>query len=350
MKYIFLFFVFPLSVWSQSDAGLQLFGSQWQGNNLLPVYRPAAKWTISLPGWQHNLSSNSLRYGDVITTNASGNPVVDVGKLLDHLKDQNALAASVRLQTFQLTHSNGPLTFSIGHQFRYWNRFDFPEALPKLIWEGNGQYIGQTVPFGFNLEMTTFSEWSAGLAYSLNSNWTAGARLKYLSGIGHVGTSRSHLSLYTDPEVYQLTVDADFQVDAAGYFQYDDFDNLDFSYRFKGFEQIVYPGNTGFAADLGLSYSGDQWETNLSLVDLGNIQWKKDAESYLLKGQYAYDGLNVARDFFNDSLRLEDALDTLQNLFDVQTQAGAFKTALPARLIWNAQYNLSEQLALSAGF
>ncbi len=229
MKYIFLFFVFPLSVWSQSDAGLQLFGSQWQGNNLLPVYRPAAKWTISLPGWQHNLSSNSLRYGDVITTNASGNPVVDVSKLLDHLKDQNALAASVRLQTFQLTHSNGPLTFSIGHQFRYWNRFDFPEALPKLIWEGNGQYIGQTVPFGFNLEMTTFSEWSAGLAYSLNSNWTAGARLKYLSGIGHVGTSRSHLSLYTDPEVYQLTVDADFQVDAAGYFQYDDFDNLDFS-------------------------------------------------------------------------------------------------------------------------
>ncbi|NUO02693.1 MAG: hypothetical protein HUU01_18960 [Saprospiraceae bacterium] len=332
----------PMLAAAQQDLSAHLMRQTWQSNRSNPALLPDARFIVSLPGLHNDFFIENITYGDLIRQNAGGEDVLDVDHAISLLETNNLIRENLDIETLGLGIRFGKLALTAGHALRFQAHLDYPKTLPQLVWQGNAQFVGQTVSFGPDIQLRGYHEWSLGVAAEIIPGLTFAGRAKWLSGIADVSTSKRKLELTTSDDVYQLELDADFQVNSAGSLTYNSFEDINLDFNFGEFDtDRLFSENSGFAFDLGLRFQKGNWDIAASVTDIGQIDWKDGVKNYAFQGIYAYKGLDVAQAILEDSTDFGSVLDTLEALYQPTETALAYSTALPGRAFLSAVWQYS---------
>ncbi len=334
--------VMPAFVIAQQDLSAHLMRQTWQSNRSNPALLPDARFILSLPGLHNDFFIENVTYGDLIRQNAEGNDVLDVDHAISLLEPDNLIREHLDIETLGLGIRFGKIFLTGGHALRFQAYLDYPKTLPQLIWQGNAQFIGQTVSFGPDIQLSGYHEWSIGAAAELLPGLTIAGRAKWLSGVADVSTSKRKLELSTSDDVYQLTLDADFQVNSAGSLTYNSFEDINLDFNFGKFDtERLFSKNSGFAFDLGLRFQKGNWDFAASVTDIGQIDWKDEVKNYAFQGIYEYKGLDVAQAILEDSTDFGSVLDTLEALYQPNETALGYSSTLPVRTYLSAVWQFN---------
>jgi hypothetical protein len=349
-RFLLLFsicFLLTHTIFAQQETGLQFMPTVWQGSKINPAAWPEYKVMVGLPGIHNSLFFSGPTYGDAIREE-NGMNVFDVDQVLSQLGERNEVRDQLEIETISAAMRFGKVVVGFHHAFRFNAYFNYPETLPQLIWRGNAQYIGQTIDMSNDIHISSYNEIGLSGAVRL-FDLTLGARVKYLTGIADLSTARNDLSLYTDPDVYQLTLGADYLVNSSALLDYNDYTDFNLNY---GFGQIggaqLFTSNRGFAFDLGAQLDLGPLTLGASVVDLGSIRWTEEVTNYSAKGEFTYEGLDISQALTGDSVTFEGALDTLQEIFQFQQTSEAYTTSLPTKVFLNGQLELGRNWIVGA--
>lgn len=331
------------SVLAQEELGAHLMRGAWTANRSNPALLPDYKFVIGLPGIYNNLRFTNITYSDLIVEQAGGGSVLDINNAISQLGEQNLIRENFDIETISLAVRLGKFTLSAGHTLRFGAYINYPKTLPQLIWQGNSQFVGETVPFGPDLHLQGYNELYGGLAMQLGKHLTLGARVKLLGGLSDVSTERHKLELTTDTAAYALTLDADFLANSSGTVEYDGFDNLTVNFDFGNFNtRQFFSGNNGLAFDIGARLQLGRWDAAASITDFGKIDWTENVKNFGLKGVSEFKGLDVAQSILDDSTDVGSVLDTLRNLYEPTETSAPYTTHLAPRIYLSATYQFND--------
>lgn len=350
--------LFAARLTAQQELMLNTLPDLWHSNSLNPAFFPSEKkWAIGLPGFALDAGhSGNITYRDIFVKNGDQTEI-NFGNAISKLDPQNELFFDQRIETLSLGwRLSKRLALHAGHANRLTATVGYPKSLPELIWNGNAPYIGQTVQVAPRATVFDWNEWSAGATLQLGGI-SLGGRIKLLSGAGALRTdaARQSASIYTDPDIYQLTLNTDYAFHSSGLVSAFDTSGLGFDLDIAKVKGQLFSKNTGTAFDLGIQMKlGEKLTLSASALDLGGkINWTESANYYHSQGSYEYDGVTFpGTDIISgfDSLDFDTKLDTLNDIFQFKKTPQSFSTTLPARYYLGAQFKLSQRwhLGLSA--
>lgn len=354
-KIIFIFSIFLLSAGlNAQELGLHFMNNVYQSNSTNPSKMMDSRIQVSLPSFMVNYGHNGPTIGSMLTTNSNGENIIDIDAGLAQLKANNFLNTEVDMETFSVGLRFGKLQVGLSHAIRSDFVFGYPRELPEMAFNGNVQYIDQNIDVAPGMNTTVYGELGLHGAFQVTNKLSVGAKLKILSGAGNISTSSEELSIYTDPEYYQLTATTNYVVNSGG-----EFFNLDIittadstDFNFNAFSDQFSAGsyffgkNTGIAFDLGAEYQiNDKITVGASILDLGSINWKSNASNFTSNGTYTFEGVNADDVFFNgDSLDFDGVLDTIVDVLGFQETNNSYRTSLSPKFYLSGSYKIMESL------
>lgn len=330
----------------------------WYATATNPAFFPAEKRiAIGLPSYGLDAGhSGDITYNDIFYKKGD-RYILDLGKGIEKLKPENDAFYDQRFETvslgFRLPGDRWYL--QAGHAVRLHATVRYPKALAELFWNGNAPYIGQTLDVGFSTTTFDWNELSLGVAHRFGEALTIGARAKFLSGISSLKTDDDHrlVSVYTDPDIYQLTLNSDYAFYSSQTITALDTAGLGFD-LVRNELKNGFSDNNGWAFDLGARLQlGQRLTLDVSVLDLGgSIAWKKNTQYFKSKGTFIYDGVTIpGTDIINgttDSLDFSAALDSLNDVLQFTRSASEFTSDLPTRIFLGATYQLTQRWSVGA--
>ncbi|MBC7777110.1 MAG: hypothetical protein H7246_16880 [Phycisphaerae bacterium] len=354
---ILLTLVFSLQLSAQQELMLHSMPDLWHSASTNPAFFPENKTiAIGLPGIGLDAAhSGDISYNDIFVKSGD-HRVIDFSNALSKLEPSNTLHFDQRIETMSLGFRiPGKMWLQVGHANRFSGSIIYPKTLPALIWDGNAQYIGQTVDIAPQTDVINWNEWSVGLAKGFGK-LRLGLRVKYLTGTSALLTDDAHHSatVTTSDDIYQLSLATDYAFHASSIISAIDTSGLGFDFTVGKLKGKAFSKNTGVAFDLGAQYKVNEHITvDFALLDLGGkIKWKEKANYFISQGEYQYDGVTLpGADIINgsDSLDFSTKLDTLNDIFNFQKTAQTFETTLPLRAYAGGNFELSKRWSFGLG-
>ena len=244
---------------------------------------------------------------------------------------------AVHSLTLGLTYDHYQLSFS--HAVKMASYVNYPKGIASLLFNGNGNAIGEKINIAPQLDMMAYQEYGLGVAIRVNEILSLGTRLKYLIGIASVHTSSSVATIHTGADYYQLTGETDFTLNSSG-ISFNEDGGIELLGGADNLSKALFTGNRGFAIDLGATVTlGKRFSFKASVLDLGQIRWKDHLSTQTSKGKHSFTGLDVEPMIDNDSLNLRSVVDTLEQVFNFQETQEAFSTSLPGRFYLSARFS-----------
>ncbi len=330
---------------------LQLVPDLYQNIKTNPALVPDQRVVVAVPGiygsYFHTPGSIA---GLVNFKDKEG--LLDVSKLLENVESTNFLKVNLELETVSVHFRiNDKFSLNLNHAVKSNSYLKYSDKLPRLFWGGNSQFIGEEVAFGPDQQSFAYNEVGLGAAYKLGK-LTIGARAKWLTGIGDISTDRTDASLYTDDDIYQLSLSTDYRINSSTFdnvLLFDTLSGYDVEYDFNdvfSFKNATTT-NTGYAFDFGLDYEvNDKLSISASVIDWGKIDWNKDVTNFHSQGTYEYDGLDLSSVLEGDEVSLSSAVDSVENVFEFKETNNNYSTALATKLYVNARYKLNERFTI----
>ncbi len=199
--------------------------------------------------------------------------------------------------------------------------FLLPDDLATLLVKGNTP--GERLSIESEVNASAYAAAALGYSYSINKDWKAAVRLKYLAGAANAYGKDLSATVYTDPNDYTMRLNANALVKTSV------FDGDPFA-------------NTGFAIDGGVHYNSpiQGLSFGLSFIDWGWIDWTSKPTFYEAKvadGGFEFGGITgIDSDF-------DHVIDTLKSVFEFEDYDGAaYRTNLPGKIFFNATYDLTK--------
>ena len=341
---VFLFAFLSNGVFSQKNFTAYHIGSIPQANYLNPGFKNNNRFYLTLPLGMQNVSvfNSGFKLNDLIQTRTQDDSLTLSPKLaIQNMAKLNYLNVEMSNELFGFGFKAKKNYFSLNLSNRLQTRLTYPKDLLQFVSEGNGDtYLGKRAAFdGLGLDLMSYLEVGLGYNRDVNDKLTVGGRLKYLSGIANVNTLKSKLGITTDETSFDLTVDGQMQINTS---------NLDtnvFNDPNQLIQSVTKFTNSGFAIDLGGSYKlSEKVQLNASLLDLGFINWKSNVTNYVSNEvNYTFKGIN-----FNDSLSLDNSLDTLNTVFSQKQNHENYKTNLHTKFYLGGRYDINKYFYTSA--
>ncbi len=349
-KFFFLLLL-ATPIFAQQETSLAFMRHVWQSNKFNPAVVQPEKFVVELFGIRNNFVLDGPVYNQYVSEGDS-TPVIDIDRLVPHLKPKNnSVRFDLEYATLNLALRLQNLTLSLGHSVKYHAFLDYPKELPQVVWQGNAQFIGQTIDLSHEINLTGYHELSIGAAYRFGK-LTLGAKAKFLDGIANLTTDkdRHHASLYTDPDIYQITLAGDYVLYAANSVFYNGYNNIstDFTFGSLTTERLIFNnGNRGFAYDLGARLELGKLDLAVSVLDIGKIKWNKSTYQYIAAQTYEYDGLDFSGALTGgDNPSLGSALDTLEALFQPKKTYKSYTTDLTKRIFVSLLFKLNDKWSI----
>ena len=332
-------------VWGQQELGLYLLKNSWQANQLNPAFFPDnGQVVIGLPGIYNNSFIGNFNTNDVIS-----NDQLDANLLIGQLDNENDLRQQLDIETISVGVATGPFKIFLSHGLNLNGIIRYPKTLPQLIWQGNQQFIGETVSFAPDIQVVAYQELALGLAYAVSSNFSVGGRIKYLNGIASATSSGNQLDLFTDPDAYQLTLNSNYTVNSSGFVVKNGL--LDFGIETDVFNnRSLFTPNSGFAVDLGVNFSYKQLQVAASVLDIGSISWSDNPTNYTLSGVQEFQGLDALEDLLEDDSDVGSIIDTLEMIYDPTETFNTYDTPLPTRAYLGLSYEVHPKVLVGGTF
>ncbi|MEL6653011.1 MAG: DUF5723 family protein, partial [Bacteroidota bacterium] len=301
-----------------------------------------ARVNIALPSPTLQLSHGGFAARDLLSPlPGTDSLLLDLDQLITKLADQNYLRADVRMDVLGVGLRFNNLQVSLTAAARAHVLANYPKEMLTLAWQGNAAFLGQSLEIGPELAALAYSEIALGGAYRFN-NFTIGARFKYLNGLANAETGSSSLLFSTDEEYYQLRGTLDYTVETS-LIELGTFDSFE-----PRFEIDPFTGNSGFAIDLGATYSfGERLQISASLLDFGSINWNDKARSYRATGEINFEGIDAAAIILGDSTYLDRLQDSLQNQIQLTEEETSYRTVLPMQMMAGVRFSPLKKLHIN---
>jgi len=340
-----------IQISAQQELMLHALPDVWHSTSTNPAFFPEGKkFILGLPGiGLDGAHSGDVSYRDVFIKDGD-RTVIDFSKVISKLDFTNEAHFDQRTEIINLgIRLPGKIMLQAGYANRLSGVLVYPKALPELLWNGNGPYIGETLNIGLEADIADWNEWSVGLAKQFGP-LSIGVRGKLLTGVSSLLTDPNHISasVYTSPDIYQLSLHTDYGFHSASIIEAIDTSNLGFDLKLADLKRKAFSKNTGTAFDIGLKFKvNDRITLDASVLDLGaKIKWDTKANYFLSQGDYTYDGQTFpGTDIINgiDSLGFDLALDTLNDIFKFNKTPGEYTTKLPLRGYLGGSFMLSKK-------
>jgi hypothetical protein len=182
--------------------------------------------------------------------------------------------------------------------FGYYEEFDLLAKIPRdmvdLFYEGNTIINRRYSINKLSARAELLGVLHMGLSKKINEKWNVGARAKIYSSVFNINTKSNSGSFYTEEgtqNIYRQHLDnIDFLMQTSGVFFHNG-EEIDASYVKS---KLLFGGNLGFGIDLGFTHHyKKQWTITGSILDLGFVNNSKNVESFLYKGDYEVEGVQL---------------------------------------------------------
>ena len=355
LKYIILCLGFATTVNAQQEIGLYSLNDLWQSNQLNPAFMPDSKLIISLPGLRNNLFLTGATLGDFLVESDTAT-FIDFNQAIAAMDDENILRNELQVETlsFMFRPGQGNFMISLGHKARVSAYALYPKALAQIAYQGNTQFIGQTIDVGTDFVFSSFNEFSLGLGYK-TGKFTFGGKIKYLTGIENAQSdpNKNQATITTSDDVYQVTLNSNYQLNTAGAITYNGFDEIDVNFDPSSIDGALFSANNGFAFDIGVTYAAsDKLTLSASILDIGSIEWSDGVTNYLSEGTFTYDGLDIS-DAISDGDDIDGfsgVLDTLQAIFMTRESNESYTMDLPRKIYLGAAYDVTDKMTVGGTY
>jgi hypothetical protein len=345
LSFVFFLLSFHLS-FAQQELGLHFMDGLWQRQKTNPAFAKGDQLVIGLPSLYSNLGLPGS-YNELVYRTEDDRKLIDGDRLIELSGEDNNILIHREIETFSVGVPIGEYFLSVSHagkEYKYWN---YSKQTLELLWQGNAAFVGQTVPLEADMHVTYYHEFALGLSRDFG-NVRVGTRVKALTGGGDISTERTGLSLYTDDDIYQLSLNSDYRMNTAGRLRVDTLQKAKFSvapYRV----QDAFLNNPGWAIDLGVDWKvNEQLNLSLSVLDIGQIRWKDNVNNLSSNESIQYEGLIFNNLLRLDSLNFEQVLDTIEQVFTLDSDQESYTTRLPVKFYLGASYQLNEKWRLNA--
>jgi hypothetical protein len=333
----------PFLVTAQSEFNLAT-SNLWQSNEFNPAQIPEARITVALPSLGFSLAQQGTTYSNLVPNAANQ---YDFTKAVAQLQDINQLHLDNRVTFWGAGFKYKQLFVGINQSIRSNIEVQHPKALLDMVWNGNGQYIGQKADLAPSLNSLIYNELGLNLAYT-KSKITIGGRVKFLTGMHSIVTNaKNSATLFTNPDIYQLSFETDYQLQTANSLDYSS--GVNFQPKNFNLTKFALGGkNTGLAFDLGMTFHpSEKWSLGISFCNLGKITWN-DTKNYASKGTYKFEGVKINNLTQDTTLSFGNLLDTLKTSFQFKTTNEAYSTTLPYNYYLTYNYKFKNTWQLSA--
>jgi len=335
---LILLLTFSFNSQAQQEVSLPMMHDIPNSIHFNPAYTTGYKWTVSLPSISNSMASNGPSFEQLFVDNGNGNYTLNVGQAVAQLKAHNLFSNISKVEAFGLSHQwkNSFIHFNAGVRTKI--ALDFPKNLAELAAFGNGPYVGQTLNIGPGLDIQAYSEIGVGYSHQFGKV-RIGATVKFLNGLASATSTKNDISLYTDPEYYQLTATTDYEVHSSSIISLDSLGNLDLNTA-EIDPRLALKNNHGMAFDFGVVFQAtEKLSFSASAIDLGKILWKENAQTLKSNGSFTYEGLAANGGLTSiDSSSLTGFLDSIQKVFNFSQTSGEFETPLARKFTLGAEY------------
>ncbi|MDB4442964.1 DUF5723 family protein [Saprospiraceae bacterium] len=340
---IVLFVVYNSTItYSQQQVGLH-FMNIWQTSKTNPAYISDSTIVVALPGFHLNYYNTTGDFNSLIVDYLNEGQGIKSGEALSDLPStDNILRGILEVEIFNIGYRFGNVQLGLNYAQKTDMFLNFPKNLAQLFLQGNGQFVGEHINLSHDIHLTSYNEFGLSGAIQLNK-LNVGARIKFLTGIANTSVEKDAISLFTDDDVYQLTLDGNYALNASGLANVDDLNNFNLSLGSYSFDNF-FTENIGLAVDLGVTYEvNKRLRLSASILDLGKINWKKDVTKYINQGATTYEGFDFAQFVGNDSISFGNVLDTIENTFNFSEESESYLTEMPVKIYVSGTYQLNEK-------
>lgn len=326
-----------------------------QSTQLNPALQPSCSFYFGIPALsaiEINAGNNALGVSDILINDKEAGQLVTplyskkiTNETLDKLRKNNIVYSGLQVDLFSLGFKIGDnyLSFLISDKVN--TNVSFPKELAQFAYEGI--QVGDTYTFdNFSVNASYYREYSLGLSKQITDKLTFGVRGKLLFGKMNVSTRNNSITL-NEPEWKRIDVSGSAKVNMSIPHMkvYPDATGLVDSIEFEDYEGndvvsdlILLKKNKGFGFDLGFQFQAtERLAISASLIDIGYINWKANANNLEGSGEYSFKGIEI--DPGDDSTDIGEALlDTLKQVYDVSASTDPYSTMLTPKLYVGLSY------------
>lgn len=278
---------------------------------------------------------------------------VNLNSLLGDMNDKNLIYVGENVDIFHIrVKGNSSFTWFAMRQ-NATATLQYPRELFSLAIEGNKQFVGSTLDLSnLKTDISVYNEYTVGYLKDL-PGWTFAGRISLLQGLANINFNPKSLKIDIDTAMYAHTAAADGQLrtsgipkDAQGDISFDNVDGTWVTNKLSGF------ANKGFSISGGATYKFDEkMKLSFSFYDIGFIKWKNEVETYTLKGQTKFEGLDILGDFLRgNEVNVDSLLQKMEDDFTRDTIAVSYTTWLNPKFNFSATYDITRRTTLGLTF
>lgn len=306
------------------------------------------KFFIGLPAISStylSYSNNSFAWSDIIEKR-NDSLVLGLPRLIDNLSDKNYLSLVAQTDILSFGFKIGErstLFVNVTEKMSF--KLLYPKDLVQFIDQGNSGFNDNTANFeGLGINFTHYRSYGVGLNRTfMDERLILGARLNYLYGMENVDSKKTEITLFTDPESYEINAKGDIRYNTSGV--NDSIGNVG--------DYLFSKNNHGASIDLSGSYQlTEKLNINTSLIDLGFISWKEGTKNYVNEGgEFNFSGIDIDEFILNDvdsngNNSFDRVIDSLEEAFGLKEETANYTSSLTSRVYIGATYQLSEKALL----
>ena len=348
---LFLFIIgFVFSSNAQQNMTLYGLKETSQALTVNPGFRQKNRVYVSLPlGFQNiYLNNSAITLGKMFQKDANDSLIIDPNNFMKQLGKMNFISVDSYNQLLGFgfkVKKNNFFTFNVANRFR--SNIAIPKDLFGFAVYGNGSenYLGKRISLdGLAIDVSEYIEYSLGYNRNINSKLTVGGRIKLLSGIANIHTTKSKLGITTDATTFDWTVDGQFGMNSSNTLYFMDSTHTTDS---KAMQKLPYNfKNLGLGLDLGGSYIlTDKIQVSASLLDLGFINWKTNTSNYETNNiNYVFKGADFSKLVHKDTTYNfgQELLDTSKTVLAKNGVSNNYKTSLHTKFYLGGSYTLNK--------
>lgn len=348
---VFVFFYFPVK--GQQNNTFFLMHNVPQSNLLNPAVQIKCKWFIGIPvlsSTQLNYSNSTFSFNELFTQ-SSGSASLDIDAFYNNIKKTNLLSSELHSDLISVGYRKNDyyFTFNIAEKINL--ALTYPGLLMDLAWKGNSQFLGETATFNnLSTQSVYYREYAIGISKVWDANNIFGLRAKLLFGKSNLYSGKSEMSLYTDPNTFDLHLKGDVTTSASFPMTI----TLNSDGNINGIEMqevslfsfLMNGQNKGFAIDLGVIHRYTENITlSASMLDLGFIRWQSDVNNVNISGSFDYTGTGMGSDFNNVDYMVNLG-DSVLNHFNPEITQNKYYSWLPLQLYLGGMYQYAPNLGI----
>lgn len=340
---------------SQQNNTFYLMHEVPQSNLLNPAVQINCKWYVAFPvlgSTQINYSNSTFSFNEIFAT-TDGSASLDIGGFYDNIKKTNLISSELHLDLISVGYrfNDYYINFNVAEKINL--ALTYPGSLMELAWNGNTQFLGETAEFNnLRTHSVYYREYSLGVSKVWDAYNIVGIRAKLLFGKANIYSGKSEMSLYTDPNTFNLNIEADINVNISGPITITQNSDGKINGSETGDIDIVSflmnGKNKGFALDLGWIHKYSERITlSASVLDLGFIRWKSDVSNVQIVGSFDYAGTGLGSDF-NSTDYMTELTDSVTDAFDHNVSQDAYYSWLPTQIYLGGMYQYRPKLGIGA--